>query len=327
MITEVQIEETLKELFEKIEFTVEPAGLYDPLRYTIAIGGKRVRPRLCLLVYSLFKDSFDESILSPAEALEVFHTFTLLHDDIMDKSALRRGMPTVHVRWSDNTAILSGDVMSIDSYRRIAKAPVPVLPQVLELFSKTAAEVCEGQQYDMEFESLEEVPMDDYMKMIGLKTAVLIACSAKMGALIAGCDEKTCEAFYDFGYNLGLAFQIADDYLDNYADEKVFGKPIGGDILNGKKTWLLTKALEKAGGRRGELLAAMAAPAVSGEEKAAKIAVVKGIYEDLGVDEDAKYEIIRLHARAEECVAGLGLTKVRLEMLHRYADRLVGRTK
>lgn len=327
MITEVQIEETLKELFEKIEFTAEPAGLYDPLRYTIAIGGKRVRPRLCLLVYSLFKDSFDESILSPAEALEVFHTFTLLHDDIMDKSALRRGMPTVHVRWSDNTAILSGDVMSIDSYRRIAKAPVPVLPQVLELFSKTAAEVCEGQQYDMEFESLEEVPMDDYMKMIGLKTAVLIACSAKMGALIAGCDEKTCEAFYDFGYNLGLAFQIADDYLDNYADEKVFGKPIGGDILNGKKTWLLTKALEKAGGRRGELLAAMAAPAVSEEEKAAKIAAVKGIYEDLGVDEDAKYEIIRLHARAEECVAGLGLTKVRLEMLHRYADRLVGRTK
>lgn len=327
MITEVQIEETLKELFEKIEFTAEPAGLYDPLRYTIAIGGKRVRPRLCLLVYSLFKDSFDESILSPAEALEVFHTFTLLHDDIMDKSALRRGMPTVHVKWSDNTAILSGDVMSIDSYRRIAKAPVAVLPQVLDLFSKTAAEVCEGQQYDMEFESLEEVPMDDYMKMIGLKTAVLIACSAKMGALIAGCDEKACKAFYDFGYNLGLAFQIADDYLDNYADEKVFGKPIGGDILNGKKTWLLTKALEKAGGRRGDLLAAMAAPAVSEEEKAAKIAAVKGIYEDLGVDEDAKYEIIRLHARAEECVAGLGLTKVRLEMLHRYADRLVGRTK
>lgn len=327
MITEVQIEETLKELFGNIEFTAEPAGLYDPLRYTIGIGGKRVRPRLCLLVYSLYRDTFDESILSPAEALEVFHTFTLLHDDIMDKSALRRGMPTVHVKWSDNTAILSGDVMSIDSYRRIAKAPVPVLPQVLELFSKTAAEVCEGQQYDMEFESLEEVPMDDYMKMIGLKTAVLIACSAKMGALIAGCDGKTCDAFYNFGYNLGLAFQIADDYLDNYADQKVFGKPIGGDILNGKKTWLLTRALEKAGERRGELLAAMAAPAVSEEEKAAKIAAVKAIYESLGVDEDAKYEIIRLHALAGECIDSLDLPKVRLEMLHRYADRLVGRTK
>jgi len=327
MITELQIEETLRELFDKIEFTAEPAGLYDPLRYTIAIGGKRVRPRLCLLIYSLFKDSFDESILSPATALEVFHTFTLLHDDIMDKSALRRGKPTVHVKWSDNTAILSGDVMSIDSYRRIAKAPVQVLPEVLGLFSKTAAEVCEGQQYDMEFEDLEEVPMDAYMKMIGLKTAVLIACSAKMGALIAGCDARTCEAFYDFGYDLGLAFQIADDYLDNYADPGVFGKPIGGDILNGKKTWLLTRALEKAGERRGELLEAMAAPAVSEEEKAAKIAAVKTIYEQLGVDEDAKYEIIRLHRLAGERIDGLGLSKVRLEMLHRYADRLVGRTK
>lgn len=327
MITETQIEETLKDLFDNIEFTAEPAGLYDPLRYTIAIGGKRVRPRLCLLVYSLYKDTFDESILSPAAALEVFHTFTLLHDDIMDKSDLRRGKPTVHVKWSDNTAILSGDVMSIDSYKRISKAPVAVLPEVLGLFSKTAAEVCEGQQYDMEFEGLEEVPMDEYMKMIGLKTAVLIAGSAKMGALIAGCDEKTCKAYYDFGYNLGLAFQIADDYLDNYADKAVFGKPIGGDILNGKKTWLLTKALEKAGERRGELLAAMAAPAESEEQKAAKIAAVKAIYEDLGVDEDAKYEIISFHEKAGKCLEGLGLSKVRLAMLHRYADRLVGRTK
>ena len=201
----------------------------------INIGGKRIRPRLCLTSYALFKDDFTDEILAPASAIEVFHSFTLIHDDIMDKADVRRGVPTVYRKWDENTAILSGDVMSIESYKLIAKAPATVLPQVLELFSKTAAEVCEGQQYDMDFEEQEDVPMTDYMKMIGLKTAVLIACSAKMGALIAGATETQADLLYKFGYDLGLAFQIADDWLDTYGDPKVFGKAIGGDIVNNKK--------------------------------------------------------------------------------------------
>lgn len=328
MITEAQIDACVKNLFENIEFTAEPAGLYDPLRYMIGIGGKRIRPRLCLLAYSLFKDTFDEEILEPAMALEVFHTFTLIHDDIMDKSPKRRGQATVWTKWGDDTAILSGDVMNIDSYRRIAKAPKAVLKEVLDLFNKTAAEVCEGQQYDMDFEDRDKVEMDEYMKMIGLKTAVLIACSAKMGALIGGAGEKQAELLYEYGYNVGLAFQVADDWLDAYGDEKVFGKPIGGDIVHNKKCWLTTHAqdlLDEAGNER--LAEAMAMPVGTAEERQAKIAAVRGIYDELGVGEDAKKEISRLTACAMESVEKLELGKVKQEMLRRYADSLVGRTK
>ena len=338
MINETQIEDSLKELFGSIGFASEPQGLYDPLRYMIDIGGKRIRPRLCLLAYSLFKDSFSDEILQPAAAIEVFHSFTLIHDDIMDKADMRRGKPTVASRWDGNTAILSGDVMCIDSYRRLAKAPADKLPQLLELFTTTAAQVCEGQQYDMDFEKLEEVSMPLYMKMIGLKTAVLIACSAKMGAVIAGADARTCDYLYKFGYNLGLAFQITDDYLDTFGDQSVFGKKIGGDIVNNKKTWLLTRALEKSGemeksgvidpqnGKKA-LLQAMGMSVSNDAEKDAKIKRVKDIYEAIGIDEDAKYEIIKLHADAMENAGMTGLGKVRYEMLHRFADRLLGRNK
>ena len=288
---ENHIENTVKELFENLRFEEEPRGLYDPLRYMMEIGGKRIRPRLCLLAYSLYKKEFNEEILNPAAAIEVFHSFTLIHDDIMDKADVRRGVPTVHKKWNDNTAILSGDVMSIESYRLLAMAPAAVLPEALKLFSKTAAQVCEGQQYDMDFENLESVPMEDYLKMIGLKTAVLIACAAKMGALRGGADEKECNLLYQFGYDLGLAFQIADDWLDTYSDPKVFGKATGGDILNNKKSWLLTRTFEKIGDRRTELLEAMAMPIDTEEQKAEKIEKVIGIYNSLGVGEEAKEEI------------------------------------
>ena len=205
-------------------------------------------------------------------------------------------------------------------------APPQVLPQVLALFSKTAAEVCDGQQYDMEFEQMSAVPMADYMKMIGLKTAVLIACSAKMGALIAEAPEALCNAIYDYGYKLGLAFQVADDYLDAYGDAKVFGKPIGGDILNGKKSWLTVRALEKAdAAQRKELLAAMAAPADTPEEKAAKIARVKAVYAALAVDDDARSEILLLNGQAL-AFAAKATAGVRYETLRRFAWKLVGRT-
>lgn len=327
MMTESHIDNITRELFDNLRFTEEPRGLYDPLRYMMEIGGKRIRPRLCLLAYSLYKDNFDEGILSPAAAIEVFHSFTLIHDDIMDKADVRRGVPTVHRRWNDNTAILSGDVMSIESYRLLSKAPAEVLPKALELFSKTAAEVCEGQQYDMDFEDMESVPMEDYLKMIGLKTAVLIACAAKLGALIAGASDKDCDLLYRYGYDLGLAFQIADDWLDTYADPKVFGKAIGGDIVNNKKSWLMTRAFEKIGDRRGELLAAMAMPVSTEEEKTAKIAAVKSIYAELGVGEEAKQEIIRLHSQSLAHAEALNLKPEAYTSLENYAKKLIGRTK
>ena len=328
MIQENHIDSAIKDLFDNLTFTQEPAGLYDPLRYMIKIGGKRIRPRLCLTAYAMFKDQFNEEILTPAAAIEVFHSFTLIHDDIMDKADVRRGVPTVYRKWDENTAILSGDVMSIESYRMIAKAPAEVLPKVLELFSKTAAEVCEGQQYDMEFEALEFVPMADYMKMIGLKTAVLIACSAKMGALIGQAPQEACDLLYRYGYDLGLAFQVADDWLDTYGDPAVFGKAIGGDILNNKKSWLMTRAFEKASEQtRKQLQAAMAMPIGTEEQKAAKVARVKAIYAELGLEEEAKQEIFRLHNQAMGYISHIGADPEKAALLKNYAAKLIGRTK
>ena len=328
MIQESHIDCALKELFDNLTFTPEPSGLYDPLRYMIQIGGKRIRPRLCLTAYSLYKDSFSDDILIPAAAIEVFHSFTLIHDDIMDKADVRRGVPTVYRKWDENTAILSGDVMSIESYKMIAKAPAHVLPQALELFSQTAAEVCEGQQYDMDFEDMDFVSMEDYLKMIGLKTAVLIACAAKLGGIIAEAPAESCELLYRYGYDLGLAFQVADDWLDTYADPKVFGKAIGGDILNNKKNWLTTRAFEKASGQvREQLLDAMKMPVETEDQKAAKIAAVKDIYAALEVGEEAKQEIERLHGQAMDYIAQLGLPQEKAALLENYAKKLIGRTK
>ena len=327
MISESRIDTALRTLFETISFPSAPAGLYDPLRYMIAIGGKRLRPRLCLTVFGLWQDVLDEHILQPAAGLEVFHSFTLIHDDIMDRSHLRRGQPTVWTRWNDDTAILSGDVMCIDSYRRIALAPPAVLGRVMDLFTRTAAGVCEGQQLDMDFETLPQVSMEQYMQMIGLKTGVLIACSARMGALIGEAPEQACEDLYRYGYYLGLAFQVADDLLDAYGDEKVFGKPIGGDIVHDKKCWLTTRALEKAdGSQRERLFRAMALPTGTPAEQEAKIRAVRDLYDALGVREDAQAEIVRLTGKALESAAH-SCTGVRYEALRRFADRLVGRAK
>lgn len=327
MINEVQIHEILTKLFDHIEFSSKPAGLYDPLRYMMELGGKRIRPRLCLSVYSLYKDKFGEEILQPAAALEVFHNFTLIHDDIMDQSPIRRGQATVWSKWGDDTAILSGDVMCIDSFRRISKAPAKVLPQAIELFSDTAAKVCEGQQMDMDFEAYEEVPMSEYMKMIGLKTGVLIAASAKLGALIGEAPEDECEKIYNYGYSLGLAFQVADDYLDAYGDAATFGKPIGGDIVNNKKSWLTTRALEKADDILHQQIIDVADMPVETEaQKEAKIARMKELYDKLHIEEDAKYEIIRLTDEALGYAATMS-NGIRYELLRRFAERLVGRVK
>jgi geranylgeranyl diphosphate synthase, type II len=325
MISEAYINQVVKEIFEEVRFASDPSGLYDPLRYMLSIGGKRIRPKLCILAYSIFKDDLYDDIVEPALALEIFHSFTLLHDDIMDRSDLRRGQPTVWKKWGEDTAILSGDVMNIESFRRMSSVPEQYLGKVLPLFVATAAQVCEGQQYDMEFENEKQVSMGSYMKMIGLKTAVLLACCAKIGAIMGDASDLDADFMYEYGYQLGLAFQVADDYLDTYGDESVFGKPIGGDIVNNKKTWLLTRAQEKDEDR-SELLEAMAMPVETAEQREAKIKAVKKIYNALGVDKDAREEISRLTTLAMESALKVNVSSVRIEMLRRFAESLVGRT-
>ena len=323
MIPNETLDKALKDLFGNIQFQATPEGLYDPLRYMISIGGKRIRPRLCLTTYGFYKNELTPEILEPAAGLEVFHTFTLIHDDIMDRSPLRRGHDTVWKKWNEDTAILSGDVMCIDAYKRIAQAPAAVLPEALALFSKTASEVCDGQQLDMDFEKRSRVSMDEYMQMIGLKTGVLLACSAQMGALIGGADAWSQECFYEFGYYLGLAFQVADDYLDAYGDEKVFGKPIGGDILNGKKSWLTVKAQEM--GAEG-LEEALTAPADTEEEKCAKISRVKAIYDSVGIADAARKAIGDLSTRAIFKGTDARMDGDGQQALKDFAHSLIGRT-
>lgn len=230
---------------EIINWNKEPHGLYDPIAYILSLGGKRIRPALTLMACNLYTDSLEPAI-KPALGLEVFHNFTLLHDDIMDRADVRRGKPTVHIKWNDNTAILSGDVMQIEAYKLIAETPINKLKAVLDLFSVTAAEICEGQQYDVDFENRTNVKAEEYLEMIRLKTAVLLGCALKTGALIGGAGEEDAQQLYNFGINIGLAFQLKDDLLDVYGNEATFGKKIGGDILCNKKTYLLIHALDLA---------------------------------------------------------------------------------
>ncbi|MDD3079408.1 MAG: polyprenyl synthetase family protein [Paludibacter sp.] len=234
---------------KQLDWTMEPSGLYAPIAYVLSLGGKRIRPALTLMSCNLFSDNLEQAI-APALGLEVFHNFTLLHDDIMDRADIRRGRPTVHKKWNDNTAILSGDVMQIVAYQLIGRTPQQYLPEVLSLFSKTAVEICEGQQYDVDFENRNDVSAEEYLEMIRLKTAVLLGCSLKTGAIIGGASMEDAQELYDFGINIGLAFQLKDDLLDVYGDEKTFGKKIGGDILCNKKTYLLISAIKEARGKQ-----------------------------------------------------------------------------
>ncbi len=241
------MENPIEQAIQALDWHREPYGLYEPIAYTLASGGKRLRPQLVLLGTELFGGKATEA-LPAALAIEVFHNFTLLHDDLMDKAPVRRGKPTVYMRWNDNTAILSGDQMMIEAYRLLAQLPDAVLPMVLRLFNRMATEICEGQQYDMEFETRDDVSLDEYMHMIRLKTSVLLATALQIGAYIAGATEAEQQALYDYGIHVGLAFQIQDDVLDVYGDPATFGKTVGGDILCNKKTCMLLTARENAAG-------------------------------------------------------------------------------
>ena len=300
-----------------------PRGLYEPIEYMMSTGGKRLRPMMCLMAYNLWNDSFGPWILGPAVAMEMFHEFTLLHDDIMDRSDMRRGVPTVHVRWNDNTAILSGDTMALEAYEFLSGAPSDKLKDALSLFTATAVQVCEGQQYDMDFESRSQISMDEYLAMTGLKTAVLLAGSMKMGALIAGASPLQQQSLYDYAYQLGLAFQLADDYLDCYADEKTFGKKIGGDIVEGKKSWLLVRAMEKASADAADALSA--AFALSGRDE--KIAAVLDVYKRLDIGKEAEDAIRSYESKAMAALEPAGLSMEQLSRLEAFAGKLLRRDK
>ncbi len=235
----------IQEAVSSIEYPQSAKNLFAPIQYTLSMGGKRVRPLLTLMATKMFGGDIEKAII-PAIGIETFHNFTLLHDDLMDNADVRRNNPTVHKKWDANTAILSGDAMQIMAYQMIAKAPSEVLADTINLFSTTALEICQGQQYDMEFETRDDVSKDEYLEMIRLKTAVLLGCALKMGAIIAGANENDSSLIYTFGEKIGLAFQLKDDLLDTYAEEAKFGKRIGGDILNNKKTYLMLSALEAA---------------------------------------------------------------------------------
>ena len=278
----------INQAIESLNWEKEPKGLYEPIAYALASGGKRVRPTLALLAAEtiinggLLNGSVMDDVVPAALALEIFHNFTLLHDDVMDKAPVRRGRETVHVKWNENTAILSGDQMLIEAYKELAQVPAGKLPQVLKWFNEMATGVCEGQQYDVDFEHASQVTIEDYMMMIEKKTSVLLAYAMKIGGYIAGANESQQEALYQYGLHLGLAFQIQDDILDVYGDPKTFGKKVGGDICANKKTFLLLTALESADAEsRAELLQWMMAT----DRDEEKIAAVTEIYNKLGVRE------------------------------------------
>ena len=270
----------------QLNWNKEPRGLYEPIEYTLASGGKRLRPHLAIIAAAAginggLINSMDD-VLPAALALEVFHNFTLVHDDVMDRAEVRRGQETVHRKWNNNTSILSGDQMLIEAYKLLAQVPAPKLPQVLKWFNEMATGVCEGQQYDMEFEHMSQVSIEDYLKMIELKTSVLLANAMRIGGYIAGADHSQQEALYQYGLNIGIAFQIQDDILDVYGDPKTFGKAIGGDICCNKKTILLLTALDTSDAEsKAELLQWLMAT----DQKEEKIAAVTALYNRIGVRE------------------------------------------
>ena len=323
MTTEVLLDIIEKSLSELGYAEQEPRALFEPIGYTLSLGGKRVRPLLCLLACRLYSDNI-ATALPIARALEVFHNFTLLHDDLMDKSPIRRGQPTVYRKWNDNTAILSGDAMRIEAYRSLEGIENPqLLFKVLPFFNKMAIEICKGQQYDMDFEEREHVSVAEYIGMIRLKTAVLLGAALRLGALAAGAYDSDAQILDEVGQALGLAFQIQDDYLDVYGDEKTFGKTIGGDIMNGKKTLMLlyTQAkLERED--RAELDRLMQ---LGQEHKEERISGVRRLYDKAGTPIYAQHEIERLTQEALTKLRGLGLKQERLEPLYQLFDKLTTR--
>ena len=322
MLSFKEIQEKIEREIGQLEFDCPPKSLYEPITYILSLGGKRIRPALVLMAYNLYREDV-EKVIRPAIGLEVFHNFTLLHDDLMDQADKRRNKPTVHKVWNANTAILSGDAMLIAAYQLIGETAPEHLKEVLDLFTRTALEICGGQQYDMEFESRMDVSEEEYLEMIRLKTAVLLACSLKTGAILGGASREDAENLYRFGINIGLAFQLQDDLLDVYGDTKTFGKNIGGDILCNKKTFLLINALRRA---EGEQKAQLEHWIVRKDFDAAeKIAAVTNIYNVLGLKELSEAKMQTYYAEGMKNLAALSVSEERLAVLKEVTSRLMFR--
>ncbi len=309
-----------------IPYPKEPSQLYQPIAYTMALGGKRLRPVLTLMACEAMGSDANLAI-DAAVGIELFHNFTLLHDDVMDKAAVRRGQPTVHRRWNENVAILSGDAMLTMAMQYVMKTDIApeMLQPVMEVFNTTAMEIYEGQQWDMDYEQRAEVTEDDYLEMIRLKTSVLLGCACKVGALIAGADVVSVEALYELGLNLGLAFQLQDDVLDVWGDEATFGKEIGGDIMNNKKTYLLINALNRAeGDDLGELRRWITDEYAMRQEK---VPAVRAIYERLGLRQLAQEAIAAYTQKALDCLAQVQMDEDDRKEFAEFINRLVDRSK
>lgn len=323
MLTSAEILSMVNDFIDNLPYSRKPESLYDPIKYVLSLGGKRIRPVLMLLAYNLYKDD-PESILMPACGIETYHNYTLLHDDLMDNADVRRGRPTVHRKWDANTAILSGDSMLVVAYQRIAACAPDKLRQVLDLFTETALEIGEGQQYDMDFETRSDVREEEYIEMIRLKTSVLLACAVKIGAILAGASDADADNLYKFGERMGLAFQLQDDLLDSYGDQRL-GKAIGGDILEGKKTYLVVTAMSRADEATRKELRALLADAEMDPQK--KIAAVKAVFDRLDVPHLAEQQIELRFERALAQLDTLSVDAARTAPLREFAAGLMGRTK
>ena len=302
----------------------KPASLYEPIKYVLSLGGKRIRPTLMLLSYNLYKDD-PESILSSACALETYHNYTLLHDDLMDNAPLRRGHQTVHVKWNPNVAILSGDSMLVLSYQRMLQCRPDKLKPVSDLFTETALEIGEGQQYDMEFETRTDVTEEEYIEMIRLKTSVLLACATKIGAILADAPDEDADNLYKFGEQMGLAFQLQDDYLDVYGDSKVFGKAIGGDIMSNKKTYMLINAFNLANDKQREELTHWIT--AENPDPKEKIAAVTKLYNEIGIDKLAEKKINFYFEESRKYLKAVKVDEERKSVLEAYTQKMMHRKK
>lgn len=322
MKTIPELQDLIKAEISKLHFGDKPKNLYDPISYIMSLGGKRMRPLLVLLAYQ-FKKNDVECAITPALAVEVFHNFTLMHDDIMDKAPLRRGQATVHEKWDENVAILSGDTMLVKAYELMLQIKPKLLPEALRLFNKTAVEVCEGQQIDMNFELRREVSVEEYIDMIRLKTAVLLGFSLELGALMAGFSESDRAQIYDLGVNMGIGFQLMDDLLDVYGDQEKFGKQVGGDIVTNKKTYLLISALNKAAAEQIDVLNEWLSREQFDVQE--KVAAVKSVYDQIGIKEMTTTKMNEYFDRSFEILDNLDADQNGKEALRQFALALMKR--
>ena len=324
MYTSDEILKRVNEALDALPYNRQPASLYDPIRYVLSLGGKRIRPVLMLLSYNLYKQQ-PEDIMMQAIGLETYHNYTLLHDDLMDNADMRRGHETVHRRWDANKAILSGDSMLVLAYQRMAQCDARHLPAVLSLFTETALEIGEGQEYDMSFETRNDVTEEEYIEMIRLKTSVLLACALKTGAILADAPEEDAENLYRFGEQIGLAFQLQDDLLDVYGDSKVFGKAIGGDITSNKKTYMLINAFNRANdAQRAELTRWVEAKQFDRSEK---VAAVTRLYDEIGIRKLCEEKINYYFEEGKKYLDKVCVSEERKTQLRAYTNEMMHRDK